>query len=332
MQLYEFLVQWTEGSTQPLRQGKYIFCYPEEIPLLFISRLLLLIRHSGSQIQSLDAASLPYETLISHLEVSFLGEGLFYWIKGIETLEKTKREQLLKYINRYQGAHSLLFCVDEKEKKILDKSALIMLPTEVDMPLFEQIFLMGGHKRSPSLQAVLKALMERHKKVSIDSAFLIAHYIKVAGYSEQILQFLEKIIAAEKSLFVLSQHFFSRNTQLFFSLWQDYRHEYPLAFWLVFWTEQVWRAYFVRYYMEQRNSVGAKTMSFRLPFSFLQKEWRTVSLIELKQAHQFLYELDYTLKRSAEIEYGLELFYSKFFGKEFAAASLTPSRLDDLVV
>jgi hypothetical protein len=134
------------------------------------------------------------------------------------------------------------------------------------------------------------------------------------------MSFFEKIIVPETSLFVISQYFFAKDSRAFFNVWHQYQLEYPLAFWSVFWSEQLWRAYFVWFYLNQKNHAAAKSMSFRLPFTYLQKDWKKSSLTELKNAHQYIYELDLNAKSSVETTYSLDLFYSKFFSNEFTVS------------
>ena len=68
--------------------------------------------------------------------------------------------------------------------------------------------------------------------------------------------------------------------------------------------------------MQKRDVVQAKKMSFKLPFSFIQSDWKRANLQELKQAHQFLCTVDYNLKTGGG-DYGLELMYEKFFLGQF---------------
>ena len=67
-----------------------------------------------------------------------------------------------------------------------------------------------------------------------------------------------------------------------------------------------------------RNTLShgdAKQISFRLPFTFVQKDWRSYSIRELKNAHQFIYTLDYDFKHGSTMAF--DLFFSKFFSNQF---------------
>ena len=69
--------------------------------------------------------------------------------------------------------------------------------------------------------------------------------------------------------------------------------------------------------MQKNDSFDAKRISYRLPFSFINGGWKKINSEELKNAHHFIYNLDYNIKNGAGT-YGLELLYSKFFQGEFA--------------
>jgi hypothetical protein len=70
--------------------------------------------------------------------------------------------------------------------------------------------------------------------------------------------------------------------------------------------------------MERREMVEAKKVGFRLPFSFMQRDWKKTSVHELIQAHDCIYALDYGLKNGGE--FWMELFYTKFFESGFTTS------------
>ena len=60
----------------------------------------------------------------------------------------------------------------------------------------------------------------------------------------------------------------------------------------------------------------AKTMAFRLPFSFIQTDWKKYAPAELRAAHDFVYGMDHQLKNGGDA-FCFDLFYSKFFSGQF---------------
>lgn len=318
MQLHEFLDHYTLKAHENGVKKHFIFSYTQEMPILFASRFFSRLQSDGCQIQTGNIEAIPLDEVISQLEMSFLGSGLIYWFRGFDQVDKKIRDRFLHYLTKYQGPHRVILFVSEQDKKNLLQEEIINIPEEVDVKLFEQLFTLDKKKNSNQSVLLFKQLGQRYKKMSVDAVCMITEYMKVAGCNEQTISFLEKIIVPETSLFAISQHFFAKDSRAFFKAWQQYQLEYPLTFWSVFWSEQLWRAYFVWFYLNQKNFAAAKSMSFRLPFTFLQKDWKRSSLTEFKNAHQYIYELDLISKSSVEITYSLDLFYSKFFSNEFA--------------
>ena len=71
------------------------------------------------------------------------------------------------------------------------------------------------------------------------------------------------------------------------------------------------------YFLEKNQMAQAKTVGARLPFSYLQRDWKKSTRAEIKQAHQSIYELDNASKNTIETQAGIDLFYTKFFLNEF---------------
>ena len=126
----------------------------------------------------------------------------------------------------------------------------------------------------------------------------------------------EKIVVPEESLFSLAQFFFARKKDAFFKVWLNLKDEYNGAFWTTFWSEQLWKAYHVVSLRKEGNFAAAKQMESRLPFSFLQKDWKTFDAKELSHAHDFLYSIDHRLKNGLS-DNGLEIFYHGFMRGAF---------------
>ena len=64
--------------------------------------------------------------------------------------------------------------------------------------------------------------------------------------------------------------------------------------------------------MKNNNNTAARTVSFRLPFSFLKKDWRMITGTQLQRAHEEIYNLDHAFKNSGSFDM-LDLFYLTFF-------------------
>jgi hypothetical protein len=129
---------------------------------------------------------------------------------------------------------------------------------------------------------------------------------------EVLFEQLRGMLKPESSLFTLSQLFFAKQPEAFYRYLATIESVYPEQFWISFWSEQLYRAFFYVTYMKKGNQSEAQKIGTRLPFSFLQRDWRKHEPAHLAQAHAFLYELDSALKNSRG-ELGFDRFYHNFF-------------------
>lgn len=157
-------------------------------------------------------------------------------------------------------------------------------------------------------------LFKKYKTISLDTACLVLQYVQVLGSAQRdfMNEWLDALIVPQQSLFLLSQYFFARQPTSFFVQWSKLVDAYSPQFWCVFWSEQLWRAYHYVYLTRQGNISTAREAGFRLPFSFLRKDWRTLPLNNIKKAHERMYEIDFSLKNGGDSGV-FDLFYSQFF-------------------
>lgn len=129
---------------------------------------------------------------------------------------------------------------------------------------------------------------------------------------DALLEQIRGMLKSESSLFTLSQLFFAKQPEAFYRYLATIQSMYPEQFWISFWSEQLYRAFFYVTYMKKGNQSEAQKIGARLPFSFLQRDWRKHESAALASSHAFLYELDSALKNSRG-ELGFDRFYHNFF-------------------
>ena len=289
------------------------------VPLLFFSRLFKKIKTNVDfpiEIVCLDRTDIA--SIMAKLSTTFLGSTSLYWLKSLSDCKTKKKKQLFDFLKLYNGPNSATFFVNETTPcSPKDFQLIIDIPERVDQKLFMQLaqFLNGGGEklRMESVAGVFK----KTKTVNLDSACVLAQYLRLAGRSDEFMEhWLDKIVTQEHSLSELSTVFFSRDPQKFFTLWEKMGKEYSPQFWISFWSDQMWRAYNFVQQSNNRQFLEAKRVSFRLPYSFTQRLWRNANIDELCNAHQFLYTVDYSLKNGGS-DFSLELFYIKFFERQF---------------
>ncbi len=246
--------------------------------------------------------------LKASLEISLLGSKVAYWISSslIETYPS-----LIPYLAHYRGPHTIIFF----NSKPIDAVTIapIEFPAEIDYLLFSQLFTFLYPLQAKTKTDIFKAIFKKHTTLPFDTAYLLMHYSILVGNNSDafIKDWLPLLIIPEKSLFTLSSHFFAKKEHLFFELWNAIASDYGEPFWLTFWSDQLFKAHAFITYTLNNNYIQAKRIAYRLPFSFMQKDWRSLSALELKNAHDYLYTVDWNIKNG--LSNNLEHFYIQFF-------------------
>lgn len=292
-------------------------------PLLFFSYLFSYIkRNSCARIVHVDLSEVTKAVICAQLETGFLAGKTYYWFHNLSLLDIKSKNWWLTYVQKYRGPHCIIFFVDQNTKlKILGDDVLIVeVQDAIGRHSFEYLFQFFNESISSANKRLITLLFQKYENLSLDKAMMLIYYTLFAGSgsSSFVRDWLDLIIVPEKSLFTLSTYFFSRNIQEFFKFWRLISLDYPDVFWISFWSDLIWRACNVVQLLQKKCPDEARHIGFRLPFSFLQRDWKKVTLKELQQAHQFLYELDFSAKNGF-LTLPLELFYTKFFLHQFEA-------------
>lgn len=298
-----------------------IICFKgsaDSYPLLFISLLCSQInRMQELPILYIDVHNQDFNAIQAQLETSFLGQKTIYWLKNSHELDEKKRKQLLSYLTHYAGPNIVGIFLP-LEAPILAGAQEVIIEPLIDQKTFIDIALFFGKEMHIASNPLMTRVYKQNQTIPLDTVCLLMHYAKVLGSNTDyfISTWLEKIISPQKSLFTLSTYFFAKKAQPFFVEWKKINAEYSEQFWVAFWSEQLWRAYHYIDYSRAKQSALAKKIGYRLPFTFMSRDWQQFKSIELSKAHQYIYEIDSSLKNGGN-PVGLDLFYSKFFVGEF---------------
>lgn len=269
---------------------------------------------------ALDSEEGDWQSICAQLTMSFLGTVSSFWLGNISALSEKKRAVVLGYLDVYQGPHTVLFFLSEEHANTMQSLRLERIAcadiTQPNALLALSKVLVGS--ASPALGVIARTLFAAHKTVPLDTASMLVYYSRVLGRNSSLFveQWLDRIIISPESLFTLSKYFFARNEHAFFAAYTQIEQEYTPVFWVNYWSEQIFRAYFYIQAKRAGDAAQARTLAFKLPFTFVQSGWRAADTELLLNAHQALYEIDCDLKNGASAEH-LLAFYGKYFAGLF---------------
>ena len=291
-----------------------IYFSADRYPLLFCAHFMQQLKKQTVNFKMVRSNQMDWQQLEATLSTTFLGTIQTLWLGDISSLNIQVKKKLLNFLESYIGPHTVLCFVSSKDIRT-KSNTVVQLDDSLQKSDLEQIFSFFW---GVNADRFLKMIGQHYKSISLDTLILLGQYNSVlGGKTEYFMQsWYEKIVLPEEWLFTLSQCFFARKRDLFFRAWNGLKDEYAGPFWTTFWSEQLWRAFHVIELRKANKLSEAKQMSYRLPFSFLQREWKTTTLAELQAAHQFLYHADCHLKTGGSV-LALEVFYHKFMAKQF---------------
>lgn len=313
MRMFLQLCKSTELHKKPL-----ILFTAKEYPVLFFATLLERLRKNYSPApKTVSFPDKDFAALEAQLSTTFLGQQDLLWCGNVSDLDLSTKKKMLLFLQSYQGPHSLFAFVITKDLPAgIDKQFVVNLDDSLSQAEREQLItLLFDHLQWQQVHELTK---ESYKTMSLDMLVLLAQYRLVLGKNTQLFmqQWFEKLLAPDESLFTLTQWFFARKPQHFFRTWHSIKDNYVPVFWTMFWSEQLWRAHYALLLRKENKLAEAKQMAYRLPFSFLQRDWKNVSESELQKAHNFLYTADFNIKNGAS-DLFLEVFFNNFFSKQF---------------
>ena len=254
------------------------------------------------------------------MATSFLGISALYLLQNVGQLDTKKQESLISFLKNYHGPNKILFFTQAQlVAEVPDSWCLIDTPLKIDKKLFVSLTQWYGVAENERTKQFIDYLFTGYEQVPLDTACLLIEYMLLVGANT--IQFFgelaEHIMVSDQSLFALSQAFFKKNSKQFFKQWQRVHHHYSPQFWLSFWSDQLMRATLYVALQEEQKVAYARKISQRLPFSFINYDWKNYTPRELQATHAFIYSLDHRLKNGGDDQF-IDLLYSSFFANYFA--------------
>lgn len=306
MQILDFLSSLKNAELQP---GVVCFSH-KTYPALFLFHFQRAVR-ATTTVQTVDTVNLSFAEIQTQCSMSFLGMHHTLWLGNLNELEAKKQQQLLHYCATYTGPHTLWFFYAGEFPNNTER-AFVQLPQTITLSEYQALCELWYPHLARSVGNLKQLFVQ--DAIDLEFAVMMMQYHLVVG--KQVDMFIEqwasKLNPSEQSLFTLTTHFFGKQATPFFRLWKTIEPEYPAVFWSTFWSEQLFRAACVIEAMKTNNIAQAKKLAYRLPFSFMQKDYKRLTINELQLAHQFMYDYDVHVKNGGTPEF-LDIMFGSFF-------------------
>lgn len=147
-----------------------------------------------------------------------------------------------------------------------------------------------------------------------DSLIFIEHGACVSRKGwDFFAEYSENLLASTVQMRDLSEFFWTKDATKFFSAWSKIAQEYPEQFWISYWSNQ----FFLAYFFIERASSGVKVtpvgQEHALSPNFTWKQgWKRYTKQQCAALHNRLYEVDCELKNGSD-EMALQFFFSTHF-------------------
>ncbi|MBM3886292.1 hypothetical protein FJ364_00020 [Candidatus Dependentiae bacterium] len=250
--------------------------------------------HSRIQLSTQDP-----KILLPLLQQTILGQAAFFWLGDVEENFTIKqKELLLTGLQGYAGENRIALFVQEVPTKIT--LPIIQLPVDITAEegialaeIFAPKILINQSKL-----AIIESLFTQNQQFPLNLFLTILDSLELihTKHVSDFAKYLTPLLPLSTELSNLSQSFFKRDRN-FFNLWSSLSKEYPSVFWLAFWYDQWWRAFFVITFAQKKNIVLAKKMGFKLPYSFITRDWQSYQPEYFKNLLAKLYAIDYNIKQ-----------------------------------
>jgi len=301
----DFLMLIARGN--PLPSVVY-FSSKKEYPLLFFSLLIKKLKKS----MSCSVYSMPFDKteksiLLENLETTFLGESHYYWLGNLADLKIKEQQFWTAYLQQYNGPHVVLY---------FNKQEVVVGYT-VEIPPFFSLIMIQMLARifdfSINDRCISQLQQQYEKVLSLDIICLMLEYMQLIGHEKSFFPtIVPKIIASDQSLYSLSSALMARKGAAFYKIWYIAKDLYGDQFWIYYFSDLLWKS--VQYVRAMKNNdlINARKSTYRLPFSFVNNDWKHFSENELISLHSMLYNIDFSLKNGSKSHW-FDTFFNQFF-------------------
>jgi hypothetical protein len=229
--------------------------------------------------------------------MSFLGSYSLFYIKNVESLSDKKRTQFISFLSAYAGQHVLLLFVSSDFPQFSEQTLELNEFFSLDQ-LKELVCLFENDTTAQMRKIGFYSALSRQFQFTPDMFAKLWCYAGLVGarveqFSATILPYL---VTEDYTLFELSTAFFARDAKKFMKMFDLLNKEFQAPFWVAYFSEQLFRAFWYIYFKKNNKLVDAQKIAYRLPYSFVQKDWKLHNCKALATLHDKLYRFDCDFK------------------------------------
>jgi hypothetical protein len=243
-----------------------------------------------------------FSTWTAELSQSFLGATRVYWcsIPAAGAKNSKVRQQAIQFLKQYGGPHTVWTVVAEEQGSEYSGCRRFVVPAIIRGSESARCAQLLGMERSEAVLDALQLIPAR-SSLSLDVVIqLLVHagYVPMRRQAESTA-FLQTLLPHDVTLQHIAELFFKEDWPLFFEKWALVSGMYSDMFWISFWSEQCWRAYWVCWYMQRGQQTRARGMSYRLPQFFMQTGWQKTDLETLRVRYESIAWFDTRVKHGS---------------------------------
>lgn len=256
----------------------------------------------GCVILQFPTHALEFSAWAAQLSQSFLGMTQVYWCSIPSATAKGNKvwNQAIQFLKQYGGPHAVWSVVAEEQGVQYVGPRRWMVQATLRGNQLGECARFLGLERSVAVLDSLQIVPAR-QSFSLNVALqMLVH----AGYTPlkrhaEAGAFLQTLLPHDVTLQALTELFFKGDWSLFFEKWAAISGMYSDMFWISFWAEQFWRAYWVCWYMQRGQQTRARGMSYRLPSYFMQSGWQKSDLNVIFRRYEAFASFDTRVKHGS---------------------------------
>lgn len=226
------------------------------------------------------------------------------------------KKQSYTFLNEYQGPHIIMCAVDTSFIRHNDSILVIDANVSLSSDFIKYLAQLEGFIFSLEKINALYEATQKMQVVSLDQVYIMFLYYSVISQKnlKTDSSYLERLIdeKSPETLMVLVEAFLDKKSKQFYLLWESLQRVHPPIFWIYFWMDIIWRAYYFTFLMGKNLFREGKRISYRLPSNFLTNGWKKVDKNELLNLYCMLYQADFSLKRGESLS-SMNAFFCNYF-------------------